>query len=67
MCVSVQATEYASSMLHLHAEMLQDTASGIWQGMLVGSMEGMATGVMAGYFCAAICAEIVCNVMYHRA
>ena len=38
-------------MLHLHAEVLQHAATGVWQGKLLGSIEGMATGVMAGCFC----------------
>ena len=52
-------------MLYLHAEVLQDTATGVWQGELVGSieaMEGMAAGVMlAGYVCGVNSAYFVCK------
>lgn len=32
--------------MHLHAEMLQDAATGVWEGKLIGSMESLAAGVL---------------------
>lgn len=47
----LEATEYASSLLELHAEILQDTATGQWEGKLVSSL-GKRTGEQGTEGCA---------------
>ena len=54
-------------MLHLHAEMLQDAATGVWEGKLVASIEGMATGVVLASFEENVLLNLCANVMHHGA
>lgn len=56
----MQATEYASSLLELHAEILQDTATGQWEGKLVSSL-GKRTGLLLADFHEAAPVEAVVN------